>query len=997
MLSRHSSAPSLTEVRNAIVNWAVPTSGGGAGPHIDAFASLLSLPGAAKELVDVNDYSTDGNARVFRDASGHLVRDANGNVLQNGTFDPADGADMTAPDGVVDMRDFRRFRDAWLQLCADNHDALCPSGTELVLLDGADDAPKRDLNFDGCSQPRTSGPCRNDETLYPRFDFNGDGKLTLNDPMPMPLNADGTPAPNCSAATSMTDLAVLASQFAPAPGGWAAADLADLMKSGDLTVDAQGAFAAGATGLVVVARHPDLSDLETSITITPEQPAGVLTVRAYQDVELTATAQFPTGDEVVRDETLAPFASGEDRFLSACGTIQLEVSPSVVAPGSAADLTATLDPCTPLATPAQPIDITLSMTPYGSPNATLTDPVPQTDAFGVATTTIQAGSELGVYTLTATADLSVTGDPVTLYGDTTFVVGADYEIDIVDDTRVSGATALGTGPGINDDGFVAYVAATPAQQELRVDGAAGNVQLEDTLLNDGRAWFGQVTVTDDGWAWALSEGVEPADVGTGNYQRRREIVRQPLAGGAQERITKSHLNLLGSIDPDAKYELVGLPAPDETGGVVFPARPLDPTDSGPLYRLSAPGEPENLIGPTIVRLGLDASDGSQPVSSDNGETALMALLSAGDPVAAAEALIVGANVLGIDDAVDGFVLAVNPLNDDALQVDGDGNPVLADAPGYFFTTPVFSELGRQVAMSSDGRVIAFIGNEGFGLGLYLYLRPDPTGNEFIGPLLVMGANDFDPTPDLGYNDSGDPIFFVDWHLDARLGVYHEAAGADGLADDHVVVSFVAKPSESSDQFTNGIGLFTTDVELVSLPEGIFPDPARPAAAVQYGDEVAGGTVVDFDVWDPIADGPSSDPADHRLTWWQLLDNGSQQIVRATRITPDAASSATSMATLARAVRAGGSILTLDLAPGPGPDPNPSAPVYLVPAMVVDNLTPMVGEQVRVTNRSRDTAGNEVGATLTTSQGGSPQYVPGWFFGSVTPAAEGSADGVDDAR
>jgi subtilisin family serine protease/plastocyanin len=54
----------ITDIKNLLTNWKIPDTTGGATGRMDSFASMLAIPGAAKALVDVNDYSRDGNRRV---------------------------------------------------------------------------------------------------------------------------------------------------------------------------------------------------------------------------------------------------------------------------------------------------------------------------------------------------------------------------------------------------------------------------------------------------------------------------------------------------------------------------------------------------------------------------------------------------------------------------------------------------------------------------------------------------------------------------------------------------------------------------------------------------------------------------------------------------------------------------------------------------------------------------------------------------------------------
>ncbi|MCL4369251.1 MAG: hypothetical protein M1337_08850, partial [Actinobacteria bacterium] len=97
-------------MRDKLITWSrdditgAVTETMGIHPRLDAFASLLSIPGAANDLVDVNDMTKDGNQRM-------LLGPGNVEITSTTRFSDDDGY-YTQPDGRVDMRDFRRFRDA---------------------------------------------------------------------------------------------------------------------------------------------------------------------------------------------------------------------------------------------------------------------------------------------------------------------------------------------------------------------------------------------------------------------------------------------------------------------------------------------------------------------------------------------------------------------------------------------------------------------------------------------------------------------------------------------------------------------------------------------------------------------------------------------------------------------------------------------------------------------------------------------------------------------
>ncbi|HEY0583013.1 MAG TPA: hypothetical protein VGE94_12575, partial [Chloroflexota bacterium] len=317
--------PSLdvASVRRAITTWSrgdssllASSPNQQAAPRIDAFATLLSLPGAGLALVDVNDPSIDGDRRVILGPSGTDIGEDR--VTATDTDSSTGKPFLSAPDGQIDMRDFRRFRDAWLFQCWDSAtaDAACPTeSASAVVLNGNDDHPKKDLNFDGCVYLTTSGDpnrCQTRESTYPRFDFNGDGLLSRRDRALVPLHADGTPSSGPADQTDMTDLGVLGSQWGKGPTGktidtegWTAADLDRLLESGDLEIHAADFFA-------------DASVTEVDISVKRQDTGDVLPAR-----------KLKRGDDFL--VVTAPLGSVPT---------QLEVTASALANGARVDATA---------------------------------------------------------------------------------------------------------------------------------------------------------------------------------------------------------------------------------------------------------------------------------------------------------------------------------------------------------------------------------------------------------------------------------------------------------------------------------------------------------------------------------------------------------------------------------------------------------------------------------------------------------------------------------
>ena len=134
---------------------------------VDAFSAVTGIDvlrgnnTIQERLVDVDDGSLlDGNARLDHD-------DENNNDDTDELY--AIGirhADGFRGDGAVNMKDFRVFRDALVQIL--ERDGTLASS--LVALDGPSSYFKKDLNSDGQASTPT-------ENQYPRYDFNGSGSI----------------------------------------------------------------------------------------------------------------------------------------------------------------------------------------------------------------------------------------------------------------------------------------------------------------------------------------------------------------------------------------------------------------------------------------------------------------------------------------------------------------------------------------------------------------------------------------------------------------------------------------------------------------------------------------------------------------------------------------------------------------------------------------------------------------------------------------------------
>jgi len=224
--------PDLThaQLREILTLHALPVAGG-ASRRIDAFRTVLEIDRVRGNdrvlelLVDIDDGTSDGNLRV------HPVT---GDLFDS---EDADG-DGGIGDGVVDMSDFRRYRDWVHQLAV----------TDGLSFDGGLIHAKHDI--DGNGQVETDAR----EAVYPRGDFNGDGSL---DP-------EATAFVGGNLQKGVTDLAVLAYAFHDP--FYDEEELPALMSSGDVVIDA-----------TVLFDMPGVTDVRTEVlradgTLVEERP-----------------------------------------------------------------------------------------------------------------------------------------------------------------------------------------------------------------------------------------------------------------------------------------------------------------------------------------------------------------------------------------------------------------------------------------------------------------------------------------------------------------------------------------------------------------------------------------------------------------------------------------------------------------------------------------------------------------------------------------------------
>ncbi len=332
-------------------------------PSIDLFAAALNADQvvggtrALDALLDIDDGSFDGNQRVNPKTGAETVVDSVGG------------------DGRVSMRDFRRWRD-W-QLDAE---AIATRS-----LNGSATHPARDLNLDG-----TVSTDMDIENVYPRGDFNGDGRISASRTRNVPTAIGGAPK---------TDVEVLQLRFADSV--YTAAELPTLLTSSDIEVRTDACIgASGAVRTITRILTPNgalYKEVTQSGTNAVRQIFTIPEVvgRYVVNVEAFSVA----GTSLGRDsDTLPVQAPGADVLVeSACATLVVSASGASSATVGIATpvqvLVRRVDALTGVSTPVDNAAVTVSVV-----NGLVSPTSGSTASSGVFTTNA-TGSQAGVMTV----------------------------------------------------------------------------------------------------------------------------------------------------------------------------------------------------------------------------------------------------------------------------------------------------------------------------------------------------------------------------------------------------------------------------------------------------------------------------------------------------------------------------------------------------------------------------------------------------------------------
>jgi VCBS repeat-containing protein len=224
------------------------------------------------------------------------------------------------------------------------------------------------------------------------------------------------------------------------------------------------------------------------------------------------------------------------------------------------------------------------------------------------------------------------------------------------------------------------------------------------------------------------------------------------------------------------------------------------------------------------------------------------------------------------------------------------------------TSAGWISVGAAPGISSDGKIVVFVGDQGNGLGVFASMND---GSGFSAPIRIAGENPIvgPKQPELGFNDAGNPIFFSSFDTGFnRVGVTHQDLGRAGLQDDSFVVTFIATPSSASRNnptpaaggkpllFSAQTGIWSVRVDIenqLQAPRALVVHPTSPIPVIQMGDRLNNAAVIGLSLYDPLGNATkdqagnarTSRRGDHYLAFWASTSTG-EVLVRGAHLDSD---------------------------------------------------------------------------------------------------------------
>jgi len=166
-----------------------------------------------------------------------------------------------------------------------------------------------------------------------------------------------------------------------------------------------------------------------------------------------------------------------------------------------------------------------------------------------------------------------------------------------------------------------------------------------------------------------------------------------------------------------------------------------------------------------------------------------------------------------------------------------------------------------------------------------------------------------PAAELGFDDNGNALYFspTGYPTGSRVAVTNLGLGADGIADDSFVISFVGTPTGASRTnpwlpnvplfFSANQGLWTIRVDVqnqLGPPNAMVVHPTTAIAVAQIGDLIYGYKIAAIGVNGQIGNAAKDETnefrtmrrGDHRVAFWASTTSGEQMIVRGNHLDSD---------------------------------------------------------------------------------------------------------------
>jgi hypothetical protein len=226
----------------------------------------------------------------------------------------------------------------------------------------------------------------------------------------------------------------------------------------------------------------------------------------------------------------------------------------------------------------------------------------------------------------------------------------------------------------------------------------------------------------------------------------------------------------------------------------------------------------------------------------------------------------------------------------------------------------FSDIGDAAGISPDGRIIVFYGESNgacdiqpqadSAAGVFASLDIGASTRKLVrlSGVKVEAQGNGDGTCDvgetcrsgeLGFNQQGNPFTFASYSTDSRIGVAHQQLGAAGLADDSFVVTLVGTPNAAHDQgrFNAQLGIWTVRADVTLSGSALKLNLATPIPVVQLGNSIGSEVVADFgssyEVLPDIANARvaysgnvrQQARGDHRVVFYAKTTSGQELVVR----------------------------------------------------------------------------------------------------------------------